>query len=150
MLRCGHWRFHPPGQNRPIEVTFQFLLVVRPEIELSGRYSASKLRPALPRSGHDLPLISTPNRTPEGLDHSETSQPIYSSFSATAGNPLYSPSAQLHLVTSGILPNRRSKVPARASAIHGAFERLIRKKYSRQSGMGSSAGLANQKQLYCQ
>lgn len=49
-----------------------------------GRFAATNLRPALARLGHDLPLISAPDRTPEGLDHSETCRPIYSSFSAKA------------------------------------------------------------------
>ena len=44
------------GHNRPVEVTFQFLLVVRPVIELSGRYSASKLMTSLPQPGHEPPL----------------------------------------------------------------------------------------------
>jgi hypothetical protein len=44
------------------------------------------LLPALSRPGHDLPLISDPDRTSEGLDHSETCQPIYCSFSASVAN----------------------------------------------------------------
>lgn len=46
-----------PGHNRPVEVTFQFLLVVRPVIELSGRYSASKLMTSLAQPGQELPAI---------------------------------------------------------------------------------------------
>ena len=75
-----------PGHNRPVEVTFQFLLVVRPVIELSGRYSASKLMNSLPQPGHDLPFISAPDRTPEGLLHSATCRVTYSSISTLAVN----------------------------------------------------------------
>ena len=42
-----------PGHNPPVEVTFQFLLVGRQAIELSGRYSASKLMTALAQPGHE-------------------------------------------------------------------------------------------------
>ncbi len=38
------------GQNLPVRITFQILLGVRPEIELSGRYSAGKLMTPLPQS----------------------------------------------------------------------------------------------------
>jgi hypothetical protein len=54
MLQSGRWRPHTPGHNRPVEVTFQFLLVGRLAIELSGWYSASKLMTALAQPGHDL------------------------------------------------------------------------------------------------
>jgi hypothetical protein len=40
------------GHNRPVELTFQFLLVGRLAIELTGRYSASKLMSALAQPGH--------------------------------------------------------------------------------------------------
>jgi len=43
------------GHNRPVELTFQFLLVGRPGIELSGRYSASKKMTALAQPGHNQP-----------------------------------------------------------------------------------------------
>jgi hypothetical protein len=44
---------HPTGSghNLPVRVTFQFLLVMCPTIELSGRYSASKLMASLPQPG---------------------------------------------------------------------------------------------------
>jgi hypothetical protein len=45
------------GHNRPVEVTFQFLLVLRPVIELNGRYSATKLTSLLPRPGHEEAII---------------------------------------------------------------------------------------------
>jgi hypothetical protein len=38
---------------------FQFLLVVRPVIELSGRYSASKLMTSLAHPGHQPPVAVT-------------------------------------------------------------------------------------------
>jgi hypothetical protein len=41
-----------PGHHLPVGVTFQFSLVGRPVIELSGRYSASKLITALAQSSH--------------------------------------------------------------------------------------------------
>jgi hypothetical protein len=41
------------GHNLPVRVTFQFLLVVRPLIVLSGRYSASNLTSSLPQAGHN-------------------------------------------------------------------------------------------------
>jgi len=47
-----------PGHQPPVGVTFQFLLVVRPVIELSGRYSASKLMTALAQPGHQ-PTLTT-------------------------------------------------------------------------------------------
>jgi hypothetical protein len=49
--RSGHWRVHTTGHNLPVRVTFQFLLVVCPLIELNGRYSASKLMTSLPQPG---------------------------------------------------------------------------------------------------
>ncbi len=39
------------GHNWPVEVTFQFLKVVRPVIAVGVRYSASKLTPSLPQPG---------------------------------------------------------------------------------------------------
>jgi hypothetical protein len=42
-----------PGHNLPVRVTFQFLLVVRPVFQLSGRYSASKLMNSLPQPGQE-------------------------------------------------------------------------------------------------
>jgi esterase/lipase superfamily enzyme len=47
------------GQKAPVEVTFQFPLVVRPLIVLSGRYSASKSMTSLTQPGHYLPLTVT-------------------------------------------------------------------------------------------
>jgi hypothetical protein len=47
-------RTHPVGHNPPVGVAFQFLLVGRVAIELSGWYSASKLMTALAQPGHDL------------------------------------------------------------------------------------------------
>jgi hypothetical protein len=44
------------GHNPPVRVTFQFLLVVRPVIELSGRYSAGKLMTPLAQPGQERPL----------------------------------------------------------------------------------------------
>ena len=43
------------GHEPPVAVTFQFLLVGRLVIELSGRYSASKLTTALAQPGHNPP-----------------------------------------------------------------------------------------------
>lgn len=42
---------HPFGHNPPVEVTFQFLQVPCPVMEVSDRYSAVKLAPSLPRPG---------------------------------------------------------------------------------------------------
>jgi hypothetical protein len=42
-------RIHTIGHNRPVEVTFQFLLLGCPVIELSGRYSASELMTPQPQ-----------------------------------------------------------------------------------------------------
>jgi len=53
-------------------------------VESNGWFSAIKLIVRISGPGHNLPLISTPDRTTEVLDHSETCQPIYSSFSASA------------------------------------------------------------------
>jgi hypothetical protein len=44
------------GHNLAVAVTFQFLLVVRPVIELSGRYSAIKLMTSLPQPGQNQPV----------------------------------------------------------------------------------------------
>jgi len=52
MLQSRPWRPHPTGHDQPVGVTFQFLLVGRPVIESSGRYSASKLMTSLPQRGH--------------------------------------------------------------------------------------------------
>jgi len=51
--------FNRIGNNRPVELTFQFLLVGRLAIELNGRYSASKMMTALAQPGHHLPLAVT-------------------------------------------------------------------------------------------
>lgn len=53
------WRRSAIGHNPPVWVTFQFSLVVRPVIELSGRYSASKLMTALAQPGHNRPFELT-------------------------------------------------------------------------------------------
>jgi hypothetical protein len=45
------------GHNLPVRVTFQFLLEVRPVIELSVRYSAVKLMNPLPQPGQDETFI---------------------------------------------------------------------------------------------
>ena len=58
MLQSGRWRLHPTGHNLPVRVTFQFLMLVCPVIELNGRYSAIKLTPSLPRPGHNRPVES--------------------------------------------------------------------------------------------
>ena len=55
--RSGHWRVHTTGHNLPVRVTFQFLLVVCPVIELNGRYSAGKLITPLPQPGQMRPFI---------------------------------------------------------------------------------------------
>jgi hypothetical protein len=44
------------GQDLPVELTFQFLLVGRQVIELNGRYSATKLLTALAQPGHNPPV----------------------------------------------------------------------------------------------
>ena len=41
------------GHDVPVKVTFQFLLVVHSEIELSDRYSAGRLMTPLPQPGHE-------------------------------------------------------------------------------------------------
>lgn len=48
------------GQDLPVGVTFQFLLVVRPVIQLSGWYSAIRLMVALPQPGHDRTVAKLP------------------------------------------------------------------------------------------
>jgi hypothetical protein len=56
------------GHNPPVGVTFQLLLVVRPVIELSGRYSASKLMTSLPQPGQIQPFCvqkTLPFRRPD-------------------------------------------------------------------------------------
>jgi hypothetical protein len=40
------------GHNLPVGVTFQFVLVARSLINLSGRYSVSKLMTSLPQPGY--------------------------------------------------------------------------------------------------
>jgi hypothetical protein len=45
------WHMAVTGHNLPVRVTFQFLLVVCPVIELNGRYSASNLMTSLPQPG---------------------------------------------------------------------------------------------------
>ena len=65
-LAQGHT--HPIGHNRPVEVTFQFLLVGRLAIELSGWYSASKLMTALAQPGQIQPFCvqkTLPFRRPD-------------------------------------------------------------------------------------
>jgi hypothetical protein len=46
-----------PGHDLPVRVTFQFLLLVCPVIEVSVRYSAIKLMTSLPRPGQERPVI---------------------------------------------------------------------------------------------
>ena len=50
------------GHNRPVEVTFQFLLASCPVTELSGRYSAGKLMTPLPQPGQQEPFVSKNKR----------------------------------------------------------------------------------------
>jgi hypothetical protein len=69
-------------------------------------------------SGHDLPVISAPDRTPEGMVHSETCRPIYSISSALAGF-LYG-SIQWLLWGEVVLPGAHGKrgfnsIPIKAS-----------------------------------
>jgi len=59
ILYSSHWRPHPTGHNRPVVVTFQFLLLGRLVIEMSVRYSAIKLSAALPQPGQDLTVEHT-------------------------------------------------------------------------------------------
>jgi hypothetical protein len=61
MGACGRFPARCPmstiGHNLPVRVTFQFLLEVRPVIELSVRYSAVKLMNPLPQPGQDETFI---------------------------------------------------------------------------------------------
>ena len=59
LILVRNFRFtflHSLGHNRPVGVTFQLLLVGRLAIELSGRYSASKLMTALAQPGQMPPI----------------------------------------------------------------------------------------------
>ncbi len=60
-------RISGPGHNPPVGVTFQFLLVVRPVIELSGRYTASKLMTSRPQPGQERKFDTSGKRSLERL-----------------------------------------------------------------------------------
>ena len=65
------------GHNLAVAVTFQFLLVVRPVIELSGRYSAIKLMTSLPQPGQLQTFAVPPEQSFRGPVQSETCLTAY-------------------------------------------------------------------------
>jgi hypothetical protein len=67
----------------PVEVAFQFPLVVRPVSELSGRYSARKLMTAMAQPGQEQPFTNSANPSFERSLYTETRRTSYT-CSATA------------------------------------------------------------------
>lgn len=101
------------GHNLPVRVTFQFLLVVRPGIELNGRYSVIKLMLSVPRHGQKR--HSSPNAFPcTNCNNSIRQMP----FGTTAPHQFSRFQALKNQLINNVVPSPAILTPLAATFFH--------------------------------